>query len=388
MRILLLSYFYTPDIGPGSSRSKSLIDALIGKGSTDLKIDVMTTMPNRYPSLNIDAKYFERNRRVSIYRIKLPKHRNGKFDQIKAFISYSLKVRKLTSKKKWDIVIATSGRLMTASLGTWVAKQTGSKLYLDIRDIFTDTISSIFAKKPVRMLMPIFILLEKWTFCNADKINLVSAGFLDHFKKITPNLTPSIYTNGIDEIFLKKDFFINDNKNKNLILYAGNFGEGQGLHNIIPEAANKFKDIQFRLIGDGPERKSLKENKLFKLQKNIEIINPIIQSELINEYQKADILFVHLNDYKAFKKSLPSKIFEYVATGKPILAGVSGYAAEFLNNQVQGVEVFKPGDVEAMKQGLQKLLKGPKFFDRSNFCHSYSRKNIMEKMAFDILSLS
>ena len=54
MRILLLSYFYTPDIGPGSSRSKSLIDALIGKGSTDLKIDVMTTMPNRYPSLNID----------------------------------------------------------------------------------------------------------------------------------------------------------------------------------------------------------------------------------------------------------------------------------------------------------------------------------------------
>ena len=101
---------------------------------------------------------------------------------------------------------------MTASLGAWVAKQTGSKLYLDIRDIFTDTISSIFAKTPVAILMPIFNLLEKWTFSNADKINLVSAGFLDHFKKITPNLTPSVYTNGIDEIFLKKDFFINNNK--------------------------------------------------------------------------------------------------------------------------------------------------------------------------------
>ena len=134
------------------------------------------------------------------------------------------------------------------------------------------------------------------------------------------------------------------------------------MNNIIPEVANKFKDIKFRLIGDGPGRKSLKENKLIKLQKNIEIVNPIIQSELIKEYQKADILFLHLNDYKAFQKVLPSKIFEYVATGKPILAGVSGYAAEFLNNQVQGVEVFKPGDVESMKQGLQKLLKGAKVF--------------------------
>ena len=137
-----------------------------------------------------------------------------------------------------------------------------------------------------------------------------------------------------------KDFSTNQTKLKPLILYIGNIGDGQGLHKIIPKAANELKDIQFRLIGDGGARNLLINNHLFKLQNNIEVLNPVLRNELINEYQNADILFLHLNDYKAFHKVLPSKIFEYAATGKPILAGVSGYAAEFLGNQVKGVEVF------------------------------------------------
>ena len=62
---------------------------------------------------------------------------------------------------------------------------------------------------------------------------------------------------------------------------------------------------------------------------------------MINEYQKANILFLHLNDLNSFHKVLPSKIFEYAATGKPILAGVKGYAAKFLREQVKGVEIFE-----------------------------------------------
>ena len=52
--------------------------------------------------------------------------------------------------------------------------------------------------------MPLFHILEKWTFRSADKINVVSAGFLEHFKRITPNILPSVFTNGVDETFLKK----------------------------------------------------------------------------------------------------------------------------------------------------------------------------------------
>jgi glycosyltransferase involved in cell wall biosynthesis len=387
MRILVLSFYYPPDIGPGALRAKSIVDALVEEGPSNLKIDVITTMPNRYHSFNISAKPYEDDNKVFINRVTLPKHLNGMFDQVKAFISFSISVQKLILKKKWDIVIATSGRLMTASLGAWVAKQTSSKLYLDIRDLFTDTINNILAKKSLRILMPLLHVLEKWTFQSADKLNVVSFGFLDHIKRINPNLSPTIYTNGIDEVFYKKDFSNNQNRLKPQILYTGNIGEGQGLHKIIPVAASELKDMQFKLIGDGSAKKLLTDNHLFKSLTNIEFLNPVLRDDLVSEYQNTDILFLHLNDYRAFQKVLPSKIFEYAATGKPILAGVSGYAAEFLRNEVKGVEVFNPCDVMSMKLGLQKLLKGPKIIDRSNFCFFYNRKKIMKKLAADVFSL-
>ena len=277
---------------------------------------------------------------------------------------------------------------MTASLGVWIAKRTNSKIYLDIRDLFVDTIDNILTKKTLRFLMPLFYKLEKWTFQSADKLNIVSAGFSDYIRRIAPNVSLSTYTNGIDEMFLKNDFLVKKINPKPLILYTGNIGDGQGLHRIIPNVANELKDIQFRLIGDGSARELLIKDYLFKLQNNIEILKPVLRSELINEYQKADVLFLHLNDYKAFHKVLPSKIFEYAATGKPILAGVSGYAAEFLVEHVKGVEVFDPCDVQAMKLGLQKLLNGPKNIDRTDFCLRYPRKKIMKKLANDILCLA
>ncbi len=387
MHILVLSFYYPPDIGPGSLRAKSIVDALIEEGPSDLKIDVITTMPNRYHSLDVSALKHEEDGKVSINRINLPIHKSGMFDQAKAFVSFSFKVRKLILNKKWDIIFVTSSRLMTASLGAWVAKQTYSKLYIDIRDLFTETIDNIFAKKFLHVLMPLFYKIEKWTFRSAHKLNVVSAGFLDHFKKITPNLSPSVYTNGIDKIFLEKDFSIKETKHKPLVLYAGNIGDGQGLHKIIPIVASKLKDIQFRLIGDGSALNLLKDSSLFKSQTNIELLKPVLRNELINEYKKADILFLHLNDYEAFQKVLPSKIFEYAATGKPILAGVSGYAAEFLREKVEGVEIFNPCDDRSMIFGLQKLLNGPKIFNREVFLTAYNRQFIMKKMAKDILSI-
>ena len=383
MRILVLSYYYPPDIGPGSLRAKSIVDALIKEGPSDLKIDVITTMPNRYHSLNISALKKEFNSKININRINLPKHKNGIIDQSIAFILFSFGVRKIISKKKWDIVIATSSRLLTASLGSWIAKKNDSKLCLDIRDLFTDTIYSIFKKK-IRILMPLLYILEKWTYRSADMITLASPAFTDHIKKVSPKKSTFICTHGIDELFLNTDFKIKKNKTSPLVLYSGNIGEGQGLHKILPKMADEFQDIQFKIIGDGSARKFLTNDRLLRSQKNIKILNPMSRDKLFNEYRKADILFLHLNDYEAFNKVLPSKIFEYAATGKPILAGVSGYASKFLREQVLGVQVFDPCDNVQMKFALQKLLSGPKFFDRKKFFKIYSRHNIMKKVAKNI----
>ena len=387
MRILILSFYYPPDIGPGSLRAKSIVDAIIKEAGNNIQIEVITTMPNRYKSLNTFALERENSSKVNINRINLSSHGNSMFDQTRAFILFAFKVRKFILNKNWDIVVATSSRLMTASLGAWIAKRTDSKLYLDIRDLFVDTMNNVIAKKSLYILMPLLLILEKWTFKSANKLNIVSKGFFNYIEKISPDVSISTYTNGVDEMFIKNNFLSKKNSSKPLILYAGNIGYGQGLHKIIPDIANSLKDFQFKLIGDGIAKKLLIDNDLFKSQTNIEILKPVLRKELINEYQNADILFLHLNDYKAFHKVLPSKIFEYAATGKPILAGVSGYAAEFLKEQVKGVEVFNPCDVVSMKIGLNKLLNGPKIIDRKDFCLRFSRKKIMKKLAKDVLTL-
>jgi glycosyltransferase involved in cell wall biosynthesis len=386
-RILFLSLYYYPDIGPGALRAKSIVDSLIKHGPSDIKIDVLTTMPSRYSSLDISASQSEFSDKVSVYRFKLPKHKNRFFDQSIAFASFVLFVQKFIYKKKWNIVVATSGRLLTASLAKLVSKQTNSKLYLDIRDLFTDTINHIFSKKILQLIVPLFYLIEKWTFSSADKINVVSAAFLPYVKKVAPNVPISIYTNGVDNFFLKKNFISNKANKKPLVLYVGNIGEGQALDKILPIAANELKNINFKIIGDGSARKLLINDNLIKSRNNVKILNPVLRHKLLKEYQKADILFLHLNNLDSFKKVLPSKIFEYAATGKPILAGVKGYPAEFLKNNVKGVEIFNPNDVNKMKIGLYKLLNGPKIFKREIFCNNFDRDKITKKLTSDIVSL-
>ena len=128
-------------------------------------------------------------------------------------------------------------------------------------------------------------------------------------------------------------------------------------------------------------------NIYYILQNNLQILKPVLRSKLFNEYKKADILFLHLNHADSFKKVLPSKIFEYAATGKPILAGVKGYSAKFLKKNIKGVEIFNPNDFTKMQIGLRKLLNGPKVFKRQNFCKNFDRDKIIKKLTTDIVSL-
>ena len=388
MKILLLSFYYTPDIGPGPVRAKSLVDALVEISDPGLEIDVLTTQPNRYQSLGASAPLSERTDNVSITRFRLPTHRSGMGDQAKAFMAFANAVRKATNRKQWDIVVATSSRLMTAVLGAWVAKRTGAKLYLDVRDLFTDTMGDVLAKSVLRVFMPGFCALEGRTFRAANKINVLSAGFMSHVKQVAPGVQINTFTNGIDAEFLNQNYASAASNPVPLVLYAGNMGDGQGLHTIIPNAASALQGkAQFLLIGDGGKRKVLENLLVEKSVSNVQILNPVPRAKLFDKYRSADILFLHLNDYNAFRKVLPSKIFEYSATGKPILAGVGGYAADFLRDQVPGVEVFEPCDAAAMQAALQRLLNGPRMINRSDFCLRYLRKNIMHEMAKDIYSL-
>jgi hypothetical protein len=390
MNVLFLTFYFEPDLCAGSFRNTSLFNELLCKIKDDDFIHVITTQPNRYNSFKIKAEDVKSGENYQINRIKVPEHKSGLFDQTKSFFVFYKRALKLTHGKKYDLVYASSSRLFTAFLGRRIASKQKIPLYLDIRDIFLDTISDIFKNRKYIQIPAVACLkvIEKYTFSQANHINLISEGFREYFFKY-PKSIYTFFTNGIDDEFslnVQNYSFQKSPKNKKIITYAGNIGSGQGLEKIIPYAAKMLGNkYYFKIIGDGGKKELL--NKIIKEfgLTNIEIIDPVSRMELISYYQEADFLFLHLNDLEAFKKVLPSKIFEYATFNKPIIAGVAGYANKFIKENLDNYILFNPTDVKDMVFQIRKFNYENK--NRTLFIEKFARKNIMKEMASTILEL-
>lgn len=387
LKILVLSFYYKPDLCAGSFRCTALVNHL---SRHDIQIDLVTTAPNRYSSFKQNAPKFELDGNVRVHRISMPSHESGMTDQIMSFSAYYRGAMKLVAKNDYDIVFATSSRLFTAFLGARIAKQKKAPLYLDIRDIFVDTMTDILSPRVTWIAGPLMSLIERYTFSTAKHINLVSEGFLQYFEERYRRVSFSFFTNGIDHVFLDAspaDKVVHKEKDKINVLYAGNIGEGQGLHCILPELAQRLHTrVKFTIIGDGGQRKKLAQTiDEFSLN-NVELIPPVARDRLIEEYTKADVLFLHLNDYPAFEKVLPSKLFEYAAMGKPIWAGLSGYSASFVKAEIVGCEVFSPGNIADAIDKFEALELNT--VPRFEFIQKFRRDNIMDEMVLDILRVA
>lgn len=391
MRILVLSFYYTPDLCAGSFRAAALVESLIGCLPPSSQIDVITTLPNRYSSFSVDAPAVENCSGLHVRRIALPVHQSGMIDQSKAFLTFYRQAMKHMEGRDYDLVFGTSSRLMTAVMAARVAKKKNAILYLDIRDIFVDTVKDVLPRYLALVIKPVFALLENWAVKKADKVNLVSRGFEEYFKKRYSWQQFSFFTNGIDTEFLNTAREAARHSSRNVdvvsVLYAGNLGEGQGLHAILPALARKLHGrVVFRVIGDGGRKEALRRALAEAGVENVILLPPVQRDALIQEYLNADVLFLHLNDYDAFKKVLPSKIFEYAAMGKPVWAGVSGYPAEFIEAEVVNAAVFKPCDVNDAVAAFHRLeLKDT---IRLDFTRKFSRTNIMRAMATDICTVA
>ena len=392
MRILILSFYYQPDLSACSFRTTALVDSLLALAPAGSELEVITTLPNRYHSFAPRALAGEDRDGLSISRIPLPDHQSGMLDQSRAFVAFSRAAIKRVAGRDYDIVFATSSRLMTAVLGAWIARRRRARLYLDIRDIFVETIQDVAPRMVSVLAKPVFALLERWTIRRADRVNLVSPGFAEYFSTRYPGRLFSFFTNGIDDEFLgaaPPDVSLSapgEDARPVTVVYAGNLGEGQGLHAVVPEIARRMgSDVRFRIIGDGGRKRALEVALSSAGVTNVELLPPVSRKKLIDAYRDADVLFLHLNDYDAFERVLPSKFFEYAAMGKPIWAGVSGYAAEFARSEIDNSAVFHPCDAEDAVRALGKLTLRDR--PRTDFVEKYARSNLSREMAEDILTV-
>jgi glycosyltransferase involved in cell wall biosynthesis len=389
LRLLFLSFYFRPDLCAGSFRASALMDSLLAILPAGTSVDVITTMPNRYSTFAQEVAEVETAGPLRIRRIPLPPHRSDLWGQSRAFLHFARSANRYAASVPYDAVFATSSRLMTAALGAWIARRTHSRLYLDIRDIFVDTIGDIFPKI-AGVLKPPLSALERWTMRRADRINLVSRGFEDYFRSRYPDREYAWYTNGIDDEFLRSDWSEKRAAKEGqplLVVYAGNIGEGQGLHAILPQLARRLGSrARFEVIGDGGRHGLLLESLRQAGVDNVEVLPPMSRPALLEAYRRADILFLHLNAHAAFEKVLPSKIFEYAATGKPVWAGVAGYAATFMAAEVSNAAVFAPCNASEAIEALNGLLLQDQ--PRRDFIARYARSGISRAMAEDILKLA
>jgi glycosyltransferase involved in cell wall biosynthesis len=389
-RIVYLSFYFKPDLCAGSFRNSPLAIELAKQTlKKNVVLDVYTTLPNRYSTFDVGAQEYEEVDNLRIHRIALPAHKSGMLDQVFAFWHFYNSVWKLNQSKNADLVFASSSRLFTAYLGYKLAKKSKAPLYLDIRDIFVDTMNDVFKSKLVKILiLPLLKTVEARTFNYAKHINLISGGFKEYFRRFkSPNY--SYFSNGIDEEFISRNRSIQSeevSESYKLIVYAGNIGEGQGLHRIIPQAAQLLgNEFKFLIIGDGGAKKQLQAEIKNRGLTNIILNNPVGRAELQSYYDKSDYLFLHLNDYTAFRKVLPSKIFELATFNKPIIAGVAGFSAEFINKEVSNSFVFDPCDAILLVEYLKNSMLNSNI-DRHEFVDKFRRSKINKAMAESIVS--
>lgn len=383
--ILYLSFYYEPDLSAGSFRNTALSKELAKQLSCKATVHVITTQPNRYKTFKEKAPTTQQSDNLLIDRVEVPGHKSGLMDQVYSYRAYLRGVKALTKNKKYDLVFVSSSRLFSSYIGQQLARQNGCPLYLDIRDLFVDNmkelIKSSFIKYPLNIVLK---QVERKAFSYATHINLVSEGFRENFRKY-PQANYSYYPNGIDDVFLYLKQSANIAQTPRLIVYAGNIGEGQGLEKVIPELALGLgEEYRVKIFGDGGTRARLEERLNELNVKNVELNNPVKRDVLLGHYANAHFLFLHLNDFEAFKKVLPSKLFEYGATNIPIIAGVGGYAASFVKQHIPNALLFEPCQVEQAVMLLKNYTYHLK--ERDKFTEQFKRSTITSQLAASISS--
>ncbi len=136
-------------------------------------------------------------------------------------------------------------------------------------------------------------------------------------------------------------------------------GNAQNLETLV-ESAYKLKDrvpnFKLLLVGHGTKLESLKA-KAKSLNLNNVIFIPLVPPEkLAGILNLADVLFIHLKNDPLFEITVPSKTQLYLATGKPIIAGLKGDAAEIIKESGGGI-VCEPGNSDDIAIAIERLLE-------------------------------
>ncbi len=266
-------------------------------------------------------------------------------------------------QSKPDIVAATSPQFFAAVAGWAVAACRRLPFIFELGDLWPTSIVAVGAMKKGFLLSSVE-KLELFLYRRAARVaalthafkkNLISRGIeANKIDVVINGVDLPRYAPQIRDEKLAKKWLLHD---KFVIGYLGTHGMAHGLSNVLDAAERLLvnKKIRFLLAGAGADRERLVEDAKNRMLSNVVFMPTQPKEEMPAVWSLCDVALVHLKDNFAFGEVIPSKIFEAMAMGLPILIAIpDGEARGIIENNAAGIWV-PPENPKALAEAIQKL---------------------------------
>lgn len=368
MKILIITQHFPPE--KGAVRRLFEFARYFVKHGTD--VSVMTAIPN-YPDGIVPEKYRgkffykEVIDGVKIYRSwVLPASNSQPTKRMFGFITFLMTtvINSFRVRGSFDLVLASTPPVTSPVIGWIISKFRRCKFVIEVRDLQPES-SVDFGNLNHSLFTRIIQWIMHTLYAKADHLVPVTDGIARFMKEVgIPTEKVHTIKSGVSNEFIisdtngiRKKFGWDD---KFLVLYSGTLGWVRPLETVI-EAARQLADqptIHFVFLGDGQKRDALENMVRDYGLKNVSFIG-LQPLETIPYFLKSsDVLVESLKEVKVARMAFPSKVFEYMAAGRPIIFGArQGEAIDELN--LAGGSLTYPSDSpEALCDIILKLRSG------------------------------
>jgi glycosyltransferase involved in cell wall biosynthesis len=342
--INFLTSHFIPENTACTNRVLALVEAL----SKQYKVNVVCLTEKGKPQAKEKVSY---SSDIDIYYVN-QKASSDKNFVLRAYyeIIYISKLVAVSNRLPHDIVIATTPYMFMIPIVGFGVK--GKKI-LDIRDLVWEYIAQKSLMK--RIIKRVFTMIMKSGIKRFDHIVVTNQREKRLLEEHYTTRKIDIVPNGISLERYEKLSCIENHFDSHpfTVTYIGNIGFAHNLK-LLVSVAKELPDISFIIIGDGMELEDIKkyasENKIG----NVVFTGKLDWNEIKPYYEKSTVLYAQLQE--RLPSAMPSKLFEYAATGLPVIYGGTGHAVSFVNKLEQAI-VIKPDNFSELKSAIEEMRK-------------------------------
>ena len=357
MKILIHSDEYYPTAQACSYRMQVFVDTFMSMGD---EVTVITSSANKANGVLDRSLHKER----IIYSPAIRMKKKTAVMRMLNNLTFGLtSIFAAILAGKIDVVITTSPPPLVSIPGWIIAKLKGAKLVYDVRDIWPDVALEMKSFSEGSIFCKVFRKIAMFMYKHADIVTTVSAGKVEKVKNYVSSLggrkagvehTDKVWLvgNGFDESVLDNAFDQSvidkyEIDKKFTCVYIGNIGLAQGLGALLDVAAKtKHKDVQFLLFGMGAEKALLEKRVADEGLANVKFCGVIEHSKVPSILSKAKLSFIPLKN-SSMKDSVPTKIYEALGVGCPVLLFAEGDSSAIVKESGLG-RVVSPDNPELL----------------------------------------